>query len=356
MTKSSSNENSNSNSSSTASAAAAAVPAAAAPAAAAAEKGYTCTVTLGPIPAAAAAASEEQQQEQQQLLQQLAAATIEENKEILSFEVKRETADKIYKENYLDEFGIPASIDRVRICAIRDCAINANAYPILRRTGLLDKIEIKGIKYNKEKETVDISFSFSVSSSIEDIPLNPNQHLSPLTYPSDDQLPALAELLPPSGVETAREETEEKGDNKQIITPWEVQAEGGIDYDKLLKKFGCSPITPDLLKRIEAATGRPVHHMLSRGLFFSHRDLDILLTHYENYKAAAAAAAAAAGDTAAAAGAAKPPPPPFYLYTGRGPSSESLHIGHLVPFLFAKYLQAIDQDPYFRMTRDVADL
>ena len=30
---------------------------------------------------------------------------------------------------------------------------------------------------------------------------------------------------------------------------------------------------------------------------------------------------------------------PFYLYTGRGPSSDSLHMGHLVPFLFTKYLQ-----------------
>jgi len=30
---------------------------------------------------------------------------------------------------------------------------------------------------------------------------------------------------------------------------------------------------------------------------------------------------------------------PFYLYTGRGPSSEALHFGHLIPFIFTKYLQ-----------------
>lgn len=30
---------------------------------------------------------------------------------------------------------------------------------------------------------------------------------------------------------------------------------------------------------------------------------------------------------------------PFYLYTGRGPSSEALHLGHLVPFMFTKWLQ-----------------
>lgn len=26
----------------------------------------------------------------------------------------------------------------------------------------------------------------------------------------------------------------------------------------------------------------------------------------------------------------------FYLYTGRGPSSEALHLGHLIPFMFTK--------------------
>lgn len=63
--------------------------------------------------------------------------------------------------------------------------------------------------------------------------------------------------------------------------------------------------------------------MLRRGLFFSHRDLDLLLTHFQKEKL-------------------KPPEErraPFYLYTGRGPSSESLHIGHLVPFVFTKWLQ-----------------
>ncbi len=28
---------------------------------------------------------------------------------------------------------------------------------------------------------------------------------------------------------------------------------------------------------------------------------------------------------------------PFYLYTGRGPSSEALHLGHMIPFMFTKY-------------------
>ena len=46
-----------------------------------------------------------------------------------------------------------------------------------------------------------------------------------------------------------------------------------------------------------------------------HRDLDVVLDNYEAGK-------------------------PMYLYTGRGPSSEALHLGHLIPFMFTKYLQA----------------
>ncbi|CAH6420485.1 Hypothetical protein HVR_LOCUS1204 [uncultured virus] len=51
-------------------------------------------------------------------------------------------------------------------------------------------------------------------------------------------------------------------------------------------------------------------------MIVSHRDLDELLTAYEK------------GEK-------------FYIYTGRGPSSGSLHIGHLnlISFLIAKYLQ-----------------
>lgn len=30
----------------------------------------------------------------------------------------------------------------------------------------------------------------------------------------------------------------------------------------------------------------------------------------------------------------------FYLYTGRGPSSEALHLGHLVPFMFTQYVNS----------------
>lgn len=36
---------------------------------------------------------------------------------------------------------------------------------------------------------------------------------------------------------------------------------------------------------------------------------------------------------------------PFYLYTGRGPSSHSMHLGHLIPFTLCKWLQDVFNVP-----------
>ncbi|CAK9025690.1 Tryptophan--tRNA ligase [Durusdinium trenchii] len=101
---------------------------------------------------------------------------------------------------------------------------------------------------------------------------------------------------------------------EQVVTPWDVQADEGVDYDKLIVQFGSSKIDDDLVKRMERVTGQKVHHWLRKEIFFSHRDLGEMLDLYEAGK-------------------------PFYLYTGRGPSSGSLHFGHLVPFVFTKWLQ-----------------
>ncbi|KAF7064055.1 hypothetical protein CFC21_070482 [Triticum aestivum] len=110
-------------------------------------------------------------------------------------------------------------------------------------------------------------------------------------------------------------EVEKKEEEEQVVNPWEVSAgKGGIDYDKLVDQFGCQRLDAPLIDRIARLTGRPPHRFLRRGLFFAHRDLNEILDIYEK------------GDK-------------FYLYTGRGPSSEALHLGHLVPFMFTKYLQ-----------------
>ena len=111
---------------------------------------------------------------------------------------------------------------------------------------------------------------------------------------------------------------------EMIVTPWEVS--GKVDYEKLMREFGTQPLTPDLLERIRKHVGE-LHPQLERRVFFSHRDLPWLLEEYEK------------GEK-------------FVLYTGRGPSGP-VHIGHLVPWIFTKYLQdKFDAKLYFQITDD----
>jgi tryptophanyl-tRNA synthetase len=127
------------------------------------------------------------------------------------------------------------------------------------------------------------------------------------------------------------ESAEQPGDSDEDqVDPWKVEAksEKGVDYEKLIKRFGSSRIDQTLIERIEKITGKPVHHLLKRGIFFSHRELEMVLQCYEEKK-------------------------PFFLYTGRGPSSEAMHLGHLIPFIFTKWLQdTFDVPLVIQMTDD----
>jgi len=108
------------------------------------------------------------------------------------------------------------------------------------------------------------------------------------------------------------------------VTPWNV--EGDIDYEKLIKRFGTQKITPELISKIDKFTNES-HFMLRRGIFFSHREFDRILDDYEKGKK-------------------------FFLYTGRGPSGHT-HIGHLVPWVFCKWLQdKFNVNIYFQLTDD----
>ncbi len=94
------------------------------------------------------------------------------------------------------------------------------------------------------------------------------------------------------------------------VTPWEVK--GRIEYDKLIKQFGVEKIDEEVLKRIQKHT-KELHFMLRRKVFFAHRDLNWILNEVEK------------GNK-------------FYLYTGRSPSGQ-VHLGHLMPWIFTKWLQ-----------------
>ncbi|KAG4300631.1 hypothetical protein PCK1_003060 [Pneumocystis canis] len=79
---------------------------------------------------------------------------------------------------------------------------------------------------------------------------------------------------------------------EQCVTPWNVEGaivDGkitNIDYTRLIEKFGTNYIDDTLLERFERLTGKKLHRLLRRG-----------------------------------------------------PSSSSMHLGHMVPFLFCKWLQ-----------------
>jgi tryptophanyl-tRNA synthetase len=108
------------------------------------------------------------------------------------------------------------------------------------------------------------------------------------------------------------------------VTPWEV--EGKVDYLKLVKDFGLKLIDDNLIQRIQRITGE-LNVMLRRKFFFAHRDMDLVLNDYENGKG-------------------------FFLYTGRGPSGP-MHIGHLIPFYFTKWLQEkFNVNVYIEITDD----
>lgn len=122
--------------------------------------------------------------------------------------------------------------------------------------------------------------------------------------------------------------------SKQTVDPYNVAGEVGedgvvkaIDYNKLIEEFGTKKIDAALLERFERVTGKKPHRFMRRGIVFSHRELDVILDRYEKGE-------------------------PFFLYTGRGPSSDSMHVGHTVPFEFTKWLQDVFDVPLVIMMTD----
>jgi len=113
-------------------------------------------------------------------------------------------------------------------------------------------------------------------------------------------------------------------EEEMVVTPWKVS--GKVDYEKLIKKFGTQPLTKEILDKVKKYAGE-LHFLLRRNFFFCHRDFDWILNFYES------------GGR-------------FILYTGRGPSGP-VHIGHILPWIFTKYLQdAFNVKLYFQMTDD----
>jgi tryptophanyl-tRNA synthetase len=110
-----------------------------------------------------------------------------------------------------------------------------------------------------------------------------------------------------------------------VVTPYEVK--GKIDYEQLRERFGTQELTPQLLARIHHLAGGELHPLLTRGIYYSHRDLGPLLDGFANGK-------------------------PFFLYSGRGPSGP-LHTSHLISFDLCVWLQRrLGVPMYIQITDD----
>jgi len=148
---------------------------------------------------------------------------------------------------------------------------------------------------------------------------------------TDISMNGVSDALPPSNA-AVKPSVDDVGETLQedIVDPWNVQSasDKGIDYDKLIVRFGVSKIDDALIDRFRRVTATEPHHFIKRGIFFSHRDLHAMLELKEKGKS-------------------------FFLYTGRGPSSDSMHVGHLVPFILCKWLQDVFDCPLvIQMTDD----
>ncbi|CAG7997469.1 unnamed protein product [Penicillium salamii] len=121
---------------------------------------------------------------------------------------------------------------------------------------------------------------------------------------------------------------------EQNVNPWSVSGEVGLDgkvepinYDQLVNQFGTKIIDDTLLERFERVTGHKPHRFLRRQIVFSHRDLEVILDRHEKNE-------------------------PLFIYTGRGPSSDTMHIGHMVPFVLTKWLSDVFEVPLVVMLTD----
>ncbi|KPA84105.1 putative mitochondrial tryptophanyl-tRNA synthetase [Leptomonas pyrrhocoris] len=203
------------------------------------------------------------------------------------------------------------------------------------------------------------------------------RHSTSRSSPPSSTTPTAAKAAATTSRESAGKASGGGGqeDDGDIVTPWTVIAKGpqGINYDRVLTTFKAERVDAAARQHIRdviatchvratasvsandeaekaAATGNgktssagptttaassgpasasasspspppALHHFFTRDIAFSHRDLHKALKDIE--------ATSEPGNHSA------------FLYTGRGPSAGSMHVGHVLPFLLTKYLQDV---------------
>lgn len=135
----------------------------------------------------------------------------------------------------------------------------------------------------------------------------------------DDYLDLIEECNPELKKECELLETvsEGSGELDATIDPWKVENLKSLDYSKIVEKFGVQLIDYKMMEQMQKLAGdEPLHVLLRRGVFFAHQDLDKVIEHRLK-----------GGE--------------MFIYTGRGPSADSLHLGHMLPMQFTAYLQKL---------------
>jgi tryptophanyl-tRNA synthetase len=253
---------------------------------------------------------------------------ISENKNISVFTMPKDEALSAYGSGILNGAILKKTPDTLTLACIDGIVLCVPPSVPYMRTGSIKKISIDPAQSNITcgARKAEISVKFQVEeqdgehtvSDSSDAPTDAEAikslRVNEIRMEEGKTLVFVGEKPEPAAAATG---TVEQEDEEMVVNAWEVK--GKIDYSKLVDQFGSTLIDEALMKRIEAATvGKghvdKIHRFLRRGIFFSHRDMNALLDNIEKGE-------------------------PMYLYTGRGPSSSAMHLGHLVPFLFTKWLQ-----------------
>lgn len=265
-----------------------------------------------------------------------------EDAKIVVFEMERKEAETRYGQAFCERNGAEGAL---RLAWFPGAALVElpPGWQLCKTTGACGRISIsRGTAEGKKADTIILpkkkqaSFRFSIDID------------APANIESCGDTPSSAEVAETDtgnvkvqvkgidfgeklGAKQAEVKPKDVTEEDMVVTAHEVS--GKIDYNKLVREFGSTLITDELKERVKASTvGKgnvsKLHPWLERGIFFSHRDLAGLLDKVEGGK-------------------------PFYLYTGRGPSSAAMHLGHLIPFLFTKWLQdAFNVPLVIQMTDD----
>ena len=279
-------------------------------------------------------------------LQKALERVITENLPISYFTMPKDDALKAFGEGILNGAILKKTPNPLTLASIDGIVFCVPPSIPYASTGSIKSIELDQSQFNilagKKARKADITIKFEVKEVGEaqalatpsESPINPEAisklRRNEIHVPEGKELVSLENQLQKIDISTEAE-TKPTEEQEMVVNAWEVK--GKIDYSKLVEQFGSTLIDDALMKRIEAATvGKGnvphIHRFLRRGTFFSHRDLNALLDCVEKGK-------------------------PMYLYTGRGPSSSSMHLGHLIPFLFTKWLQEAFNAPLvIQMTDD----